>query len=543
MRPAAVRRVVIYDTTLRDGAQGPGVSFTVNDKLRIARRLDSLRVDYVEAGFPGSNPKDAEVFEALRREPLQHARLAAFGATRRAHISAAEDENLAALLESGAEVCTLVGKSSAWQVKEVLRTSRDENLAMIADSIGYLRDQGREVIFDAEHYFDGFARDEAYALACCLAAARAGAVWIVCCDTNGGRLPHEIVRGTEALIEALAEHDGESPAGARPRVGIHCHNDCDLAVANSLAAVEVGVEMVQGTINGLGERCGNANLCSVIPNLRIKLGIEALAPEGLSRLTEASQFVAEIANLTPSPQQPFVGEGAFAHKGGQHAAAVMRHQDAYQHIDPGLVGNHSRVLISELAGRGNVLYKAREFGIDIEADDPTTRRLVKHLKDLEHRGYSFEGADASFEMIIRRMRDGLLPPFELLDFIALVERRHGNGGVISEATIKVRVDDEVLHTAAEGNGPVNALDLALRKALLPRFPQLAHVRLHDYKVRILDEAAGTYAVTRVLIESGDERDGRRWSTVGCSPNIIEASWAALADSMEYALLKIPAEGG
>jgi 2-isopropylmalate synthase len=539
MSRRTTRRVVVYDTTLRDGAQGPGVSFTASDKLKIARRLDALQVEYVEAGWPGSNPKDTEVFEALDQDPLSSSRLAAFGATRRAHIAAAEDENLAALLASGAGVCTLVGKASAWQVKEVLRVSRDENLAMITDSVTHLREQGREVIFDAEHYFDGFAADEGYTLATCLAAARAGASWIVCCDTNGGRMPHEVARGVEALREALSTID-DSPAGRRPRIGIHCHNDCDLAVANSLAAVEAGADMVQGTINGLGERCGNANLCSVVPNLRIKLGIEALSEAGLRHLTEASQFVSEIANMTPSPQQPFVGEGAFAHKGGQHVAAVMRHQDAYQHIDPALVGNHSRVLVSELGGRGNVLYKAREFGIDVDRDDPVTRRLVRHLKDLEHRGYSFEGADASFEMVIRRMRDNYEAPFVLLDFIALVERRHGNGGVISEATIKVRTGEEVLHTAAEGNGPVNALDLALRKALVPRFPQLANVRLHDYKVRILDEAAGTFAVTRVLIESGDVRDGRRWSTVGCSANIIEASWAALADSMEYALLKLPA---
>ena len=534
------RRVVVYDTPLRDGAQGPGVSFTASDMLKIDRRLDGLGVDYVEAGWPGSNPKDTEVFEALRREPLGGARLAAFGATRRAHISAAQDENLAELVASGAPVCTLVGKSSAWQVKEVLRVSRDENLAMIRDSVAFLCEQGREVIFDAEHFFDGFAGDPAYALATCVEAARAGATWLVCCDTNGGRMPHEVARGIQALEEALTQVE-PVPGRGRPRIGIHCHNDCDLAVANSLAAIEAGAEMVQGTINGLGERCGNANLCSVIPNLRIKLGVDALPDEGLRHLTETSQFVAEIANMTPSAQQPFVGEGAFAHKGGQHVAAVMRHQDAYQHIDPALVGNHSRVLVSELAGRGNVLYKAREFGIDVEGDDPMTRRLVKHLKELEHRGYSFEGADASFEMVIRRMRDGYAPPFELLDFIALVERRHGsNGGVISEGTIKVRVGDDVLHTAAEGNGPVNALDLALRKALVPSFPHLANVRLHDYKVRILDEAAGTYAVTRVLIESGDVRDGRRWSTVGCSPNIIEASWAALADSMEFALLKLPA---
>ena len=539
------RHIVVYDTTLRDGAQGFGVSFTARDKVRIARRLDVLGVDMVEAGFPGSNPKDTEVFEALRREPLQRSRLAAFGATRRAHVDAAEDENLAALLASGAPVCTLVGKASGWQVREVLRVSRDENLAMIRDSVAYLRSQGRQVIFDAEHFFDGFAADSGYALAACAAAAEAGAAWVVCCDTNGGRMPHEVAAGIGAVVERVGGAGlGGSSSGEPVRVGIHCHNDCDLAVANTLAAVEAGADMVQGTVNGLGERCGNANLCSVVPNLRIKLGLSALDDGSLRHLTEVSQFVAEVANLTPSPQQPYVGEGAFAHKGGQHVAAVLRHQDAYQHVDPALVGNQARVLVSELSGRGNVLYKAREFGIDVERDDPVTRRLVRQLKDLEHRGYSFEGADASFEMVIRRSRDDYEPPFSLLDFIALVEHRHGSsGGIVSEGTIKVRVGEEVQHTAAEGNGPVNALDLALRKALLPRFPKLRHVRLHDYKVRILDEAAGTFAVTRVLIECGDVRDGRRWSTVGCSANIIEASWTALADSMEYALLHLPDDGG
>jgi 2-isopropylmalate synthase len=529
------RRITVYDTTLRDGAQGPGVSFSADDKLKIAHRLDALGVDYVEAGWPGSNPKDTEVFESLKRQPLQRARLVAFGATRRAHIAPEEDENLRDLLASGAPAIALVGKSSAWQVKEVLRVSRDENLAMIRDSVAYLRAQGREVIFDAEHFFDGFAADSDYALATCAAAASAGAAWIVCCDTNGGRMPHEVAHAVDVLREHLSGLDGEASAA---RIGVHCHNDCDLAVANTLAGVEAGAAMVQGTVNGIGERCGNANLCSVVPNLSIKLGMAALDGEGMRRLTEMSQFVAELANMVPSPQLPFVGEGAFAHKGGQHVAAVMRHRDAYQHIDPALVGNQSHVLVSELSGRGNVLMKAAEFGIDVDKEDPSTRRLVRHLKELEHQGLSFEGADASFELVLRRLREGYASPFEVLDFVAISERRSGIGQVVSEATIKVRVGEVVEHTAAEGDGPVNALDLALRKALVPRFPQLAHVRLHDYKVRILDGAAGTYATTRVLIESGDERDGRRWSTVGCSANIIEASWAALADSMEYALLKI-----
>jgi 2-isopropylmalate synthase len=354
-------------------------------------------------------------------------------------------------------------------------------------------------------------------------------------------MPHEIAHAVDVLREHLSGLDGAgSGEAAAARIGVHCHNDCDLAVANSLAGVESGATMVQGTINGIGERCGNANLCSVVPNLSIKLGLSALDAEGMRRLTETSQFVAELANMVPSPQLPFVGEGAFAHKGGQHVAAVMRHRDAYQHIDPAVVGNQSHVLVSELSGRGNVLMKAQEFGIDVDKDDPSTRRLVRHLKDLEHQGLSFEGADASFELVLRRMRDAYTAPFEVLDFVAISEKRSGIGAVVSEATIKVRVGDVVEHTAAEGDGPVNALDLALRKALVPRFPQLAHVRLHDYKVRILDGAAGTYATTRVLIESGDERDGRRWSTVGCSPNIIEASWAALADSMVFALLKLPA---
>jgi 2-isopropylmalate synthase len=530
-----VQKVFVYDTTLRDGAQGPGVSFSADDKLKIAHRLDALGVDYVEAGWPGSNPKDTEVFAALREQPLQHAKLAAFGATRRAHIRCEDDENLRDLLDSGAQVITLVGKSSAWQVKEVLRVSREENLAMIRESVAYLRAQGREVVFDAEHFFDGFAADRDYALAACTAAAQAGASWVVCCDTNGGRMPHEVAHAVDVLREHLSSLDSDARG---VRIGVHCHNDCDLAVANSLAGVEAGATMVQGTINGIGERCGNANLCSVIPNLSVKLGVATLDADHMRRLTETSQFVAELANMVPSPQLPFVGEGAFAHKGGQHVAAVMRNQDAYQHIDPDIVGNRTHVLVSELSGRGNVLMKAREFGIDIDKDDPATRRLVRHLKELEHQGLSFEGADASFELVLRRMRDGHASPFEVLDFVAISERRSGINAVVSEATIKVRVGDVVEHTAAEGDGPVNALDLALRKALVPRFPQLAHVRLHDYKVRILDGNAGTYATTRVLIESGDERDGRRWSTVGCSTNIIEASWAALADSMEYALLKL-----
>ena len=520
------KRIVIYDTTLRDGAQGPDVSFSAADKERIARLLDGLGFDYVEGGFPGSNPKDEEVFTRLAAEPLGHSRLAAFGATRRAGGTCADDANLQALAASSAPVWTLVGKSDTWQVAHVLGTTNNENLAMVEESVAYGVEKGREVVFDAEHFFDGYARDAEYAVEVCLAAARAGASWVVLCDTNGGSQPETVAQGVHDVRAALAG------SGVTARVGIHTHNDCELAVANSLAAVVAGAEMVQGTINGYGERCGNANLVSVVSNLVLKLGCEALPEGSVQRLTELSRTVAEIANLALPMQQPFVGQGAFAHKGGQHVAAVLKHKDAYQHIDPALVGNEARVLVSELSGRGNVLAKAREFGLELDRDDPQTRRLVNHLKDLEHRGYAYEAADASFEMLIRRLQPGYTAPWKVADFTTQV--RQNGGSVHAEATVKVEVGDSVYHTAASGNGPVNALDAALRKALSPRFPALDAVSLHDYKVRILNGDAGTAATTRVLIESG--RDTTRWTTVGCSANIIEASMLALLDSLEYALL-------
>ncbi len=523
-KPGAARRIVVYDTTLRDGAQGPAVSFSASDKLRIARALDQLGFDYVEGGFPGSNPKDEELFASLRAHPLKRARLAAFGATRRAGGTCEDDANLKALTESGAATWTLVGKSDTWQVTTVLGTTPNENLAMIRDSVAYGVSMGREVVFDAEHFFDGFARDAEYAVEACMEAARAGASWVVLCDTNGGSLPPEIRHGVEAVRRALGELD--RPVG----VGIHCHNDCELAVANSLEGVAAGADMVQGTINGYGERCGNANLVSVVANLVLKLGIEALDRGYLARSTDLSRTVAEIANLALPLQQPFVGYGAFAHKGGQHVAAVLKHRDSYQHIDPGLVGNEPHVLVSELSGRGNILAKAREFGLELDRDDPQTRWLVQHLKELEHRGYSYEAADASFEMLLRRLQPGYEAPWKVADFTTMV--RKDGGSVHAEATVKVEVGGAVYHTAASGNGPVNALDAALRKALSPKFPGLRGVSLHDYKVRILDGAAGTGATTRVLIESG--RGNRRWTTVGCSANIIEASLAALVDSFEYA---------
>jgi 2-isopropylmalate synthase len=520
----AARRIVIYDTTLRDGAQGPAVSFSASDKVKIARTLDGLGFDYVEGGFPGSNPKDEEMFAELAAHPLKHARLAAFGATRRAGGTCEDDANLQALARSGAPTWTLVGKSDTWQVSKVLQTTPNENLAMVRESVGHGVAGGKEVIFDAEHFFDGFARDSEYAVEVCLEAARAGASWVVLCDTNGGSLPAEIRAGVEAVRRALADLD--RPA----RVGIHCHNDCELAVANTLEGVAAGADMVQGTINGYGERCGNANLVSVVANLVLKLGMEALPKASLAQSSDLSRTIAEIANVALPLQQPFVGYGAFAHKGGQHVAAVLKHADAYQHIDPSLVGNSPHVLVSELSGRGNILAKAREFGIELDRDDPQTKWLVQHLKELEHRGYSYEAADASFEMLMRRLRPGYEAPWNVADFTTLV--RKDGGSVHAEATVKVEVAGKVYHTAASGNGPVNALDAALRKALSPKFPALRGVSLHDYKVRILDGAAGTAATTRVLVESG--KGSKRWTTVGCSSNIIEASLAALLDSFEYA---------
>lgn len=525
----SARKIVVYDTTLRDGAQGPAVSFSAADKERIARTLDSLGFDYVEGGFPGSNPKDEELFARLAAQPLQHARLAAFGATRRAGGTCDDDANLNALIESGAPVWTLVGKSDGWQVSNVLQTTPNENLAMVEESVAYGVGLGREVIFDAEHFFDGYARDPEYAVEVCLSAARAGASWIVLCDTNGGSLPSAIKAGVEAIRDALKQID------SRARVGIHTHNDCELAVANTLEAVVAGADMVQGTINGYGERCGNANLVSVVSNLVLKLGYEALPERSVKQFSELSRTVAEIANLALPLQQPFVGHGAFAHKGGQHVAAVLKNKDAYQHIDPEVVGNEARVLVSELSGRGNVLAKAREFGLELDRDDPQTRWLVNHLKELEHRGYSYEAADASFEMLVRRLQPGYVAPWTVADFTTQV--RKNGGSVNAEATVRVEVAGTIYHTAASGNGPVNALDAALRKALGPQFPALDGMSLHDYKVRILNGDAGTAATTRVLIESG--RGTKRWTTVGCSSNIIEASLLALIDSLEYAVAADP----
>ena len=514
--------IELYDVTLRDGAQGPGISFSVSDKLRIAEKLDELGVAYIEGGWPGSNPKDIDFFEEMKATPLRHARLAAFGSTRRPGVAAGDDLQLRHLVDADTPVVTLVGKSWDRQVRDVIRTDLEENLDMIRDSMSFLSGQGRVAMYDAEHFFDGYASNPDYALRCLEAALTGGAARVILCDTNGGTLP-----------DAVAATVGEVVARFGERVGIHTHDDSGVGVANTLAAVRAGAVHVQGCMNGYGERAGNANMTTIIPNLQLKMGHEVVSAASLARLTETSQYIDEIANQAPNPFAPFVGEGSFTHKGGQHVDAMMKAAYTYQHIDPEVVGNRSRIVVSDQAGRGNVMFKALEFGIDLEGDQALARRLADEVEQLEHRGYSFEGAEASFEMVIHRAR-GEKPSFELIDMITLVEQREGNA-MVSEATVKIRVADQVMHTAGEGNGPVNALDAALRKALLPHFPDIDAIRLHDYKVRVINGSAATAAGVRVLIESGDHH--QRWSTVGCSTNIIEASWLALADAFEYGLVR------
>ncbi|MGQ9532679.1 MAG: citramalate synthase [Desulfotomaculales bacterium] len=513
--------VEVYDTTLRDGAQGEGVSFSIEDKIKITRRLDEMGFHFVEGGWPGSNPKDAEYFSRIRHESLRHARVAAFGSTRKAGVAPAEDANLQSIMAAGVPVATIFGKSWDFHVLQVLNTTLDENLAMIRDSVAFLRERGMEVIYDAEHYFDGYKANPDYALATIRAAADAGARTVVLCDTNGGSLPGEIREGVRAARRAVGVP-----------LGIHCHNDGELAVANTLAAVEEGVVHIQGTVNGYGERCGNANLCSVIPNLTLKYGVRTIPPEKLARLTELSRYVSELANLHHDTRMPFVGASAFAHKGGVHVHAIMKHSRTYEHIPPEAVGNRRRVLVSELSGLSNLLYKYRELNLNLESEE--SRRLLAELKELEYQGYQFEGAEGSFELLLRRANEGYRLPFRLENLRVLVELRAGEPAY-SEAIIKLRVNDEVVHTAAEGNGPVNALDNALRKALEQFYPAVREMQLTDYKVRVLNGEQGTEAVVRVLIETGDGE--RSWGTVGVSTNIIEASWQALVDSIAYGLLK------
>ncbi|MDT7943518.1 MAG: citramalate synthase [Dehalococcoidia bacterium] len=517
-------QVEIYDTTLRDGTQMEGISLSVEDKLKIARKLDELGVHYIEGGWPGSNPKDAEFFVRARSLSLRNAKLAAFGSTRRPGVRAEQDANLRALVDAGTPVVTIVGKAHLRHVTEILETTPEENLSMIADSVRYLRAHGLTVFFDAEHFFDGYFYDPEYALQCLRTAAQAGAECVVLCDTNGGTI-------TSKVYQVVKEVVAQMPV----RVGIHAHNGADLAVANSLAAVEAGATHVQGAVNGYGDMCGNANIISIIANLKLKMGIHVVTDEQLKKLTEVSRFVSEVANLPPNPRQPYVGSAAFAHKAGLHAAGVAKAPWSYQHIDPALVGNETRFLVSELSGSHGLLAKLREQGIEIDRQE--ARRILEQVKLMESKGYQYEGAEASLELLARRQRPGYEPPFELVDFMVVERRHHGPGerDMLSEAMVKVRVGDQVIHTAAEGNGPVNALDAAVRKALVQFYPSLEAVRLVDYKVRIIDPGQGTAASVRVLIESTDGQDS--WTTVGASTDIIEASWLALADSLEYWLVK------
>ena len=513
------RTISIYDTTLRDGTQGEGVSLTVEDKIKIAKKLDALGVHYIEGGIPGGNVKDAEFFRRARDLNLR-AKLVAFGSTRRKNSVCEQDANLLGLLNSGAKAAALVGKSWDFHVHTALQTTLEENLAMIRESVAFLKGRGLEVIFDAEHFFDGFKNNSEYALAVLKAAQDAGADWIVLCDTNGGALPGEI---SEIIARTLQE--------IRTPVGIHTHNDGELAVANTLAGVAAGARQVQGTINGYGERCGNANLCSIIPNLQLKMGYHCVSDDQLAMLSSVARYVAEVANMHMPNNQPYVGVSAFAHKGGIHASAILRDPKTYEHIPPEQVGNQRRVLVSELAGHSNILSKAQEMGLDIR-DESTSRRLIERVKELEHQGYQFEGADASLELLLRDACGEDVRIFKVISFKIIVEKTEK--GLVSEAIVKIDVDGREAYTVAEGNGPVNALDNALRKALVQHFPDIRNVHLTDYKVRVLDEQNATASKVRVLIESSDFKE--KWSTVGVSANVIEASWEALVDSIRYALI-------
>lgn len=525
-----MKSVQLYDTTLRDGAQSEGISFSVVDKLHIARKLDELGVHYIEGGWPGSNPKDAEFFQRVRELKLKNTRVVVFGSTRRRGIRAEDDNNLTMLVKAGVKVATIVGKSSDLQVMHVLKATLEENLAMIADSVKYLKANGLTVFLDAEHFFDGFKHNPGYSLKTLEVAAKAGAKCLVLCDTNGGALPEDITKAVKAAARATSV-----------TLGIHCHNDGGMAVANTLAAVRAGVTQVQGTINGLGERCGNADLCTIIAALKIKMGIDCVTDKQLATLTEVSHYVSELANQLPDPFAPYVGASAFSHKAGYHMDGVNKWPDAYQHIDPAKVGNRQRTVVSDQSGKRNIIAKAKELGIDLPAEAKETQALLQHVKVLESRGFQYDNAEASFELLLHRAKPGYQPPFELVDFMVVVESRRrrstrkAEDEMLSEAVVKVKVGGEMIHTAAEGDGPVNALDTALRKALLQFYPSLKQVKLVDYKVRILEESTGTESQVRVLIESFDGIN--EWHTVGGSTNIIEASWLALADSLEWWLLK------
>jgi 2-isopropylmalate synthase len=528
----------IYDTTLRDGAQREGISFSVEDKIRIARQLDQLGIPFIEGGWPGANPKDVQFFWHLKEQPLSQAEIVAFCFTRRPGKTAATDPMLQPILAAGTKWITIVGKSWDLHVTEGLQTTLDENLAMIEDTIAFLKQHDRRIIYDAEHWFDGYKHNPEYALKTLQSAIAAGAEWITLCDTNGGTLPHEIdqiVREVGNLVASL------HVATASVKIGIHPHNDCDLAVANAIAAVNAGATMIQGTINGYGERCGNANLCSVIPNLQLKLGYECLPTEKLATIAQVSRIVSEVANLAPDDHAPFVGMSAFAHKGGLHVSAVQRNPITYEHLQPELVGNSRRIVISEQSGISNILVKARSLGFDLDKHDPTCRQILESLKHLEQDGYQFEAAEASFELLVREALGERAAPFEVRGFQVHYDMmpesapaRSYCGRARSLATVKVAIAGKEILEAAEGNGPVSALDTALRKALVNVYPEIDSFYLTDYKVRILDGTAGTSAKTRVLVESSNGI--QRWATVGVSGNILEASYQAVVESLEYGLL-------
>lgn len=520
-----MQQIFLYDTTLRDGTQGEDVSFSVEDKLRIARLLDGFGIHYIEGGWPGSNPKDLEFFNRAKELHLAHAQLSAFGSTRRAKNSPESDPNISALLEADTPVVTIFGKTWLLHVKSALQISSEENLLIIEDSVAYLASRGRRVIYDAEHFFDGFKDDADYALQTLRAAERAGAEVIVLCDTNGGTMTENV----GSIVREIKKH-------LSVPVGIHTHNDSELAVANTIAAVLNGAVHVQGTVNGYGERCGNANLCSIIPNLQLKLGYRCVQDDQLQSITSLSHDVSDLANLAPRKYLPYVGRSAFAHKGGIHVSAVMKAPATYEHIDPEQVGNRRRVLISELSGRSNVLYKAREMGIDLHDNSGNVKTIVDDIKEKEYNGYTFEDADGSFEILVKQKLQGWKEFFELDGFKVIIHKESPESFPVSEALIKVRVGNEVEHTAAEGNGPVNALDNALRKALEKFYPELKEIHLSDYKVRVLDGQDGTRAKVRVLITT--RHGSASWNTVGVSTDIIEASWQALVDSIYFRLMKM-----
>ena len=515
-------KVELYDTTLRDGAQTEGISYSVQDKLRIARKLDELGVHFIEAGWP-ANPKDREVFKILKSQPLKQAAVTAFGATRRSDKKANTDPSIKSILEAGTRVVTIFGKTWDLHVRDVLKISLDDNLRIVEDTVSFLVSKGRTVIYDCEHFFDGYKSNPGYALKTILTAQGAGASRIVFCDTNGGTITSELLRIIRQIAPKL-----------KAALGIHTHNDLGLAVANSILAVETGVSHIQGTFNGYGERCGNADLAAIIGILKTKMGIDCVPDKNLKELTKTAHFISEVSNMRQQPNQPFVGSSAFTHKGGVHIDAMLKNPKTYEHLNPEVVGNHRRLLVSELAGKMPIVLKAKEFDLDLDKKSPQTKKILKLLQDLEHQGYQFEAADASFEILIKRCLKQYKRFFDLEGFRVVIEKK-ADGRVTSEAIIKVKVKGIQEHTAADGDGPVNALDNALRKALKSFYPTLAKMHLSDFKVRVLDEKAGTAARVRVLIQSQDENES--WGTVGVSGNIIEASWQALVDSVEYKLLK------